>query len=1543
MRNAQQYDYRRGRAMPPIGRLISSKAIDVEKKQDEIAETQIDLKPALNEGFGHVIVNVEAVQPPRNDWERRSLQVWIQATNIGLDAFVDQSNLIGWATSLKDGRPLGNIELAIANHKAVEQADAKTDASGLANIALPNAPGMKMLIARNGKEVAFLPEDLSWWDVGDYSGWRKQAVGDALGWHVFDDRGMYRPGEEVRVKGWLRKVGAGPRGDVAMVGDVTSVSYSLKDSRGNEVLKGDVRVNAAGGFDMTLKLPPTMNLGYSPLILTPVSAGGRVSEAHHHNIRVQEFRRPEYEVKTTASEGPHFVRDHATLTVAANYYAGGGLADSEVRWFVNATPANFTPPNRGDFTFGKWTPWWEYHGNQSGATNSKEFTGRTDASGKHRLRIDFDSVTPPRATSVTATANVQDVNRQSVGSSFNFLVHPADLYVGLRTQRWFVQKGEPLIVESIVTDLDGKAVANREIRMRAALIDWTYDKGEWKERETEPQECVIKSGANVTQCRFETREGGRYRVTARIYDDRERPNETELTLWVAGGKQPPQRDLAQEKVELIPSAKEYKVGDTAEILVQSPFFPAEGVLTLRRSGLVTSERFTMNSASHTLKIPLKEEYLPNIHVQVDLVGASSRPDDEGKPDPKLPKRPAFASGTINLSIPPATRKLTIAATPRDKELEPGGETTVDVELRDAAGKPAQNAEVALVVVDESVLALTGYKLADPLDTFYFQRGDDVRNHHLREMVKLAKADGLISQVVQVPGGGGGRAGDYSLRTANAAPMAGAPLPPPSAPEPEMAKRRSTRAGEESLAMFEDRAQAADESIRARIDFNALAFFAASLPTDSNGRASVKVKLPDNLTRYRVMAVAVAGDKQFGAGESAITARLPIMARPSAPRFLNFGDKVELPVVVQNQTDQPLKVDVAVRAANAEFVAPPSGGTGSANQALPPKGWTTNGLRVTVPANDRVEVRFPATTTKPGTARFQVAAASGKWADAAEISLPVWTPATTEAFATYGEVDAGAIIQPVKAPSDAFKQFGGLEVTTSSTQLQALTDAVIYLTHYPYECAEQISSRVLAIAALRDVLGAFDAKGLPKADELVAAVDRDIKRLQGMQNPNGGFGFWRRDSETWPYLSIHVAHALQRAKEKGFNTPPEMLELSKGYLRGIEGHIPHWYSVESRRALVAYALYVRNRMGDRDAGKARSLIASAGGVDKLSLEALGWLMPVLSGDANSLAAIRGHLNNRAEETAGAAHFTTSYKDGAQVMLHSDRRADGVILESLIGDSPKNDLIPKIVRGLLAHRKAGRWENTQENCFVLLALDRYFQVYEKATPDFVARAWLGDAFAGGHEFRGRTTDRHQINVPMSYLMSQSGAQNLVLSKEGAGRLYYRIGMNYSPTSLQLKPEDYGFTVTRVYEAIDDPNDVRRQEDGTWRIKAGAQVRVRLTMVATARRYHVALVDPLPAGFETLNPELAITGRIPQDPNDQTQGNWSRFWWRQWFEHQNMRDERVEAFTSLLWEGVYNYSYVARATTPGVFVVPPSKAEEMYHPETFGRGATDRVVVE
>src|SRR5204863_2785363 len=135
---------------------------------------------------------------------------------------------------------------------------------------------------------------------------------------------------------------------------------------------------------------------------------------------------------------------------------------------------------------------------------------------------------------------------------------------------------------------------------------------------------------------------------------------------------------------------------------------------------------------------------------------------------------------------------------------------------------------------------------------------------------------------------------------------------------------------------------------------------------------------------------------------------------------------------------------------------------------------------------------------------------------------------------------------------------------------------------------------------------------------------------------------------------------------------------------------------------------------------------------------------------------------------------------------------------------------------------------------------------------------------------------------------------------GRLYYRVGMTYAPESLDLAPDDHGFTVDRTYQAVDDPSDVSRDKNGVWHVKAGARVRVKLTMINEDRRYQVALVDPLPAGLDPMNPALAVTGPIPQDPKAQEeQRNSNRYWWwsSTWYEHQNMRDERVEAFTTLL----------------------------------------------
>jgi uncharacterized protein YfaS (alpha-2-macroglobulin family) len=1507
-RNAFSRNASARNALP--GTLVVDQVIAVNGPKGRVAETRIDLTPALNAaGFGHALVTVEPKTWP-NERDKPSRTTWVQATAIGLDSFVDREEMFAWATNLADGKPLADVQLELLPHRARQT----TNATGLVRLPLTaefikNTP--HMLIARRGQDVAFLPESV-YYPVGETrgnsSGWYRQDPAASLAWFVYDDRQMYRPGESVNLKGWLRFYEPGKGGDITgLSARVPRVGWKVMDSQGNELAKGAASVNSFGGFHTSFKLPNTPNLGYATVQLTTPKSAQAPAGEYQHAFQIQEFRRPEFEVSTRASGGPYIVGAGADVTVNATYFSGGGLPAAPVEWNVTTSETQFIPPNRSDYTFGTWRPWWDFYRRERDSRR-ESFAAATGADGAHTLHLDFLTAKPASAMLVVANAIVTDVNRQAWSASETLLVHPSDVYVGLKRERYFVEKGQPIDIDLLVVDHAGNAVPGRSVLLQAFRLEREYKRGRLVETRTGLEECRVVSSASDQRCKLATKEGGIYQIEATVTDAANRPSQTSLQVWVTGGAVLSERDLKQETVTLIPDKQNYAEGDTVRLLVQAPFFPAEGLLTVRRSGVVTTQSFRLESATTVLDIPIREGYVPNVWAQVDLVGSAPRTDADGKPLADQPRRPAFAVGTLNLAVPPKQRTLTLEVVPAEKDVLPGAKTRLRVKVVDATGRAQPNVEVALAVVDEAVLALTGYKTPDPLAAFYGERGADTQDLHTRQWLELGRLD-------------------PEMLAANEVGMAvGSAMPAPTMMRMSMDK--SAPGG------------GATAPIAVRKDFSAIAAFAPEQRTDADGVATLELKVPDNLTRYRIMAVAADQNRSFGSAEASFTARLPLMVRPSLPRFLNYGDRFELPVVLQNQTDQPMSVELAVRADNATVLAPA-------------------GQRVTVPARDRVEVRFPAGTEMPGTARFQMVAAAAGFTDAAQVTVPVRTPATTEAFATYGEIDSGAIQQQIRVPNDVVTTYGGLQVTTSSTQLAALTDAFLYLQTYPFDCSEQVASRLLSVAALRDVLSQFQVSGLPPKAEIDAAVVRDLARLAALQTYDGGFAFWSSNDESWPYISIHVGHALARAQLKGYPVSSATIERIASYLKNIEERIPAKYPAEIKPTLVAYALWVRKLLGDADPATARKVLAAGG--DKLPIEALGWLLGVLGDDAKSQAevtAILRRLGNQVTETAAAAHWVTSYTDGDYLLLHSSQRADAIILESLIRARPNDDLIPKIVRGLLREQRRGRWQNTQENVFALLAMDAYFAKYEKATPDMVARAWLGNQLAEEARFAGRKAERHHVEIPMKKLGAPGTEQPLIVGRTGAGRLYYRVGLTYAPKSLALAPAGQGFAVERRYEAVDDPSAVSRGDDGVWRIKAGALVRVHVSMVAESRHYHVALVDPLPAGLEAVNPDLAVTEPIPSEP-PVTLGNGTGFfkgaggmiasrtpflsWIGPWYEHQNLRDDRVEAFTSVLREGVYEYTYVARATTPGTFIVPPAKAEEMYAPETFGRSASDRVVIE
>lgn len=1484
------------------GKRLAQKKVKLEAKPDQLVTTGLDLSEYLDKGEGNLVVWVKDPAEDKEKYRSREFVTWVQGTKLGIDLEIGPQKVAAMVTTLRDGKPVSGAALSLGKEKAT------TDAQGAATLALPDTSA-RLLLAESQGSSAFVPYAVNGYSKD--SGWLAHAPSEQQQWFLFDDRGLYKPGEKAVVKGYIRAWQRGPEGQLALRGTTgDTVNWVLNDPRGNKLKEGTTKLNAFSAVELEVELPKDTNLGSHQLTL---SAPGLTSG--YHSLNVQEFRRPEFEVKSSIlTSQPYLLQGSATAEVVASYYAGGALTNSTVQWTASTSPAGYTPPGRGDYTFGRWTPWWDMghwwiDGNESGSS-SVSFEGKTDSEGKHLLNVDFLDMHPPRPTTVTLTASVADVNRQQQSSTASLLVHPSERYVGVQAKKSFVDEKSDFPLELIVTDIDGRLLPGIPVDVELFQVDYEYSsRGGYQRKDKLVEKKSVTSAETPTEVILKPREGGTYRVVTYVRDQKERVNQTELTFWKAGGSLPSTDKVELETLTVVPDRKEYEPGQTAEILVMAPFAEGEGMVVWSRDGFMRQERFSLKNGTATLRQPLTEEMIPNVRASITCVGKAAW----GKRE-----RPAVAVANLDLSISTASRKLTIELEPDRDSLEPGGEVNIPVLVKDSQGKPVSGSEVTLWMVDEAVLGLTGYTTPNPLPPYYAHRPNVMTPHHNRIFIKLADpqmeappeepVSEMSAQAIPAPSALAKSAPARMRSARDEAPMEDAGLLGESA---EMKKAQDSPATEFAV----------------RKNFDALAVFEGDLATDAAGRTSVKVKLPDNLTRYRIMSVAVKGADKYGSGDHLVTARLPLMVRPSLPRFLNFGDKAKLPVVIQNQTDRALKVEVVGQANGVTWIG-------------------TAGQSVSVPANDRIEVMFQAEATAVGPAHFRFGVVSGAYSDAATLSLPVYTPASGEAFATYGSVaDNGAVKQVVKRPGDVWTQFGGLDISLSSTALSELTDAFLYLFEYPFECSEQKASRILGIATMREVLSAMNPSMMPASSEIESQMKSDLLHLARLQNSDGGYDYWRRDEESIPFLSVHVMHALARSKAEGYAVSADTLSRGLNYLKSIEAKCQALgYTEYTTRTITAYALYVRNLLKDPDVAKAKALFPYFSDQKSPDLESLGWIWPTLADhakDSKELVELRRLVKNRATETADKAQFSASYGEaqGEYLLLYSSRRTDAILLAGLLNDQPADPLNAKLVRGLLAHRTKGRWSNTQENIWILLALQAYFRAYEKDTPNFLASLWLDGTYLGEEKFEGRSGKEAQVHVPMDKISEKNS--DLILAKEGPGRLYYRIGMQYAPKNLRLPAENRGFLVERTYRGIDDESDVTKLENGDWQIKAGAKVEVTLTMVAPERRYHVALVDQLPAGLEPLNPALKGTPPTSHGGTVKRTRGWYGWWWR-WYEHENLRDERVEAFTSLLYPGVYTYSYTALATTPGEYVLPPLKAEEMYSPEVFGRTATGRLVV-
>ena len=1611
------------------------KTFDVRDSKVEAARLSLDAR-AMGAGNGNLLLlGARSNQLGNPGWSyRASLSQIVQITRLGVTAALDSVGGVVYVTDIETGEPLSGVELALHNTNVdVPLWTGKTGADGVAvDVKHGEFYGTPYLLARWQSDVAYVPLQQTAND--QWGSWMYNRGEDEPRIFFYTERQPYKPGETVHLQGIVREETRGPAGKVQLWRAGTTANYTVTGPRGHEVAKGELKISPFGTFSVDVPIPADADTG--TYAVNVVSPGGLFSSERgfYHQFEVQEYRAPEFEVKVERpAAAPLMYGDTLAAEVKANYLHGAPMVGAAVNYTLRREDSPYRPPgseNEG-FTFGQgsmfWWGWdWGRGGPQHGGRGLlvRQGNGKTDdrgvlpvshvlaaveqAWGKKPKNPDAPrSDDPPGASTYTLEANVVDENRQAIAGRSTYVVHPASEYAGVRSDRTVYKAGERAKLEAVVVDVDGKRIEGREIALRLVRKEtsrqaieqggaWTY---KYETVDVEVGTCALVSQTAPVGCELVVDKAGSYDVRALIADPKGRKALSKHPLFVYGDDAVVW-DQDQRRVDLVPDKRSYEPGQTATLLLRSPFDRAKGLVVISRDGIVSHRTITVEGGAAAIDVPIDEAQIPGVHVSVILV--RGRVDVPGAPPGQDLGRPAYAIGDIDLKIAPTRKKIALEVAPETTEVAPKDTLRLTLRARDFAGAP-QKAAVAVMVVDEGVLSLMGFTTPDPLSFFHHDRGSGVSLYDLRQYllarkdaeVKRASPDepaqqpvdgnddadvwgGLTVEEAASVGGlglvgtgrGGGGTGEGTIGLGNTGLIgkggggsgygSGAPTTPeaeaapaPAAPVADMATSRAEMKKEApgramKRARSIDAAAAMSQPISLRSLFATTAYFNAEVQIDASGEARLEIPMPENLTSFRIMAVAVDPDRpdRFGSGEAAVKVRKPIMLRPSLPRFTNFGDRFEASVMVDNQTSEPQAILVGTRGTNVVL-----------------SGETTVGVEI--PAGQSKEVRFPMAVDRVGTMRLQFAALSNGGRDATEVSLPVHYPATRQAFADYG-VTAASVLRTLKVPEDALAAFGGLELSMSSTALTGLEDAVDFLVGYKYECTEQLASRLLPIFVLGPVLEQFPIADLRDLARRQALGLEGLARIRSRQNYDGGFRYWDEAARSSPYLSAWVTFAWLEGKKAGFKVDQDALDRALNYLENFVryGEATPWgrfYDHTSR----AFALWLLSREG-RGADLFEVVHAKR---KDMPLYAHAQLLSAAHryGLVARRDALLKEFRARVVEAAKAAHFVERVSegdaDGLQVLMHSSVQTDAIALMALLEVVPDDPLLPKVMAGIMDSRdpeKGGQWGTTHANAWALLAASRYFTAVEKDVPDYVARIWLDTTFAGERAFKGRSMAVVEQQIPMKKLLERM-PKEILLGKDGPGLLYYRLGLRYAPKDLTMKAESQGFTVHRSYEPLaqggeaPDPSSVKKLPDGTWEIKAGALVRVNLTLVAKDRANFVVVDDPLPAGLEGQNAKFATTlqdvdGGVERQSADLAgpfgrfgfEGGW--WWWRPWwrFDHTELKDDRMLLFADHLPAGIYTYSYTARATTVGEFTLPPVRAEAMYMPELFGHGASSKVRV-
>jgi alpha-2-macroglobulin len=1298
-----------------------------------------------------------------------------------------ESSLV-WVTALDTGKPVAGADLRITDScTGRTMSQGKSDAQGRAmvraGIPAPETYGScdsdthpLMVSARSGEDFSFTLTD---WGQGirpyDFDlPYGYSEKGEIL--HTVFDRTLIKAGETVNMKHILRK----PIGSGFTFGDAIEGTLTLSHRGSDTSFDLPLKIGADGIGENSWTAPKGAPMGDYDL---RVSIGDRTIFTNQ-SVRVDEYRLPTMRASVSGPKDAVVRPSAVPISLFVGYLSGGGAANMPVAIRTAFSASSASPDGWDDWTFGgddlkEGTTPLDGDGDAPAKPMplSQTLPVTLNAQGTAQTSVEIGQPVDA-TTAMTVEMDYQDANGETLTASQSIQLNPSAVQLGIKTDGWLMRDSD-LRLKFVALDLNGKPIRNQRVNValysretitaRRRLIGgfYAYDN----------QEKITKLGAvcaattdekGLAECAIDAGISGNVTVVATTTDSDGNVARAVRSVWLAGEDDWWFGGDNGDRMDLIAEQKSYKAGETAKFQVRMPFRSATALVTVEREGVLSSFVTELSGKDPVVRVPMPAAYAPDVYVSVMAVRGRvggwklwwaqkarewnlpfiSREGAEPTALVDLAK-PSYRIGIAKVQVGWEGHKLDVAVK-ADKAKYAVRETAqVDVQVKQPDGKPAASAEIAFAAVDEALLQLQDNQSWNVLDAMMGERTLDVLTSTAQTQVVGKRHYG--KKAVEAGGGGGG-----------------------------------------------------DLSGITRDDFRPMLLWKGRVALDAQGHAKLPVALSDNLSAFKLVAIATQGAQFFGTGAISVRTTQDLQVFSALPPLVRTGDFYGASFTLRNASDKPMQVTATVTVNPSVATGRPLTVTIPAGGAVPVT-WN-------LPAPDGVTKLDWVVEAKSSDGKTDRLAASQDIIPA--VPMEVWA-------ATLTRVPASIAIAP---PAGALG-LGYVDVKLSDSLAPPLAGVRAYMTAYPYDCFEQQLSRAVA-------LGDAGLWG-----SLAGAIPTYL-------DGDGLMRYWPQDGVQGS--EALTAYALSMTAEAGFAVPDaakaKMVEALKAV---VEGRLKRdAYGPTDQRLLKVAALGALARNGASSAALVGAIdIAPA---DMPTATLTDWIVaidrtPGLANASNLRALAERILRQRIVYEGSRVDLSDASTAPWWMMVGGDEsaiRALGVML----GRPGWQDEGPKMMVGVALRQRRGHWDTTPANAWGAIVARRFAALYPASAITGTTTATLGTASKA--QVWPMASGAGPLRLPLV------AGPLLLVQKGGAGPW---AAVSVSAAVPLTQPLFAGYKLTKATSIVS-------QKNKGW-LTRGDVIKITITVDATAERNWVVVSDPVPPGATIIGDMGGQSGILAQ----------------------------------------------------------------------------------